>query len=60
MTNDAFARAKIHALLAAHGCDTLDTNAVRFEVMLPDGISECARRQHIAAPAAAKQNFRED
>ena len=59
MNNEAFARVKIDALLAAQGCDTLDTNAVRSEVMLPDGFSECARRQHIAAPAAAKQNFRE-
>ena len=37
MTNEAFARVKIDALLAAQGWDTLDTNAVRFEVMLPDG-----------------------
>ena len=34
MTNEAFARVKIDALLAAQGWDTLDTNAVRFEVML--------------------------
>jgi type I restriction enzyme, R subunit len=37
MTNEAFARVKIDALLTAQGWDTLDTNAVRFEVMLPDG-----------------------
>ena len=37
MTNEAFARVKIDALLAAQGWDTLDTNAVRFEVQLPDG-----------------------
>jgi type I restriction enzyme R subunit len=37
MTNEAFARVKIDALLSAQGWDTLDTNAVRFEVMLPDG-----------------------
>ena len=37
MTNEAFARVKIDTLLAAQGWDTLDTNAVRFEVMLPDG-----------------------
>ena len=37
MTNEAFARVKIDALLAAQGWDTLDTNAVRFEVKLPDG-----------------------
>ena len=29
MTNEAFARVKIDALLAAQGWDTLDTNAVR-------------------------------
>ena len=37
MTNEAFARVKIDALLAAHGWDVLDPNAVRFEVQLPDG-----------------------
>ena len=37
MTNEAFARVKIDALLAAQGWNTLDTNAVRFEVQLPDG-----------------------
>ncbi|HZT56696.1 MAG TPA: hypothetical protein VFA35_10745 [Burkholderiaceae bacterium] len=37
MTNEAFARVKIDSLLAAQGWDTLDTNAVRFEVQLPDG-----------------------
>ncbi len=37
MTNEAFARVKIDALLAAQGWDTLDTHAVRFEVQLPDG-----------------------
>jgi type I restriction enzyme, R subunit len=37
MTNEAFARVKIDVLLSAQGWDTLDTNAVRFEVMLPDG-----------------------
>ncbi|MBN9206908.1 type I restriction endonuclease [Methylibium petroleiphilum] len=37
MTNEAFARVKIDALLSAQGWDTLDTNAVRFEVQLPDG-----------------------
>ena len=37
MTNEAFARVKIDALLAAQGWDTLDMNAVRFEVQLPDG-----------------------
>ena len=37
MTNEASARVKIDALLAAQGWDTLDANAVRFEVQLPDG-----------------------
>ena len=37
MTNEAFARVKIDAMLAAQGWDTLDTNAVRFEAQLPDG-----------------------
>ena len=37
MSNEAFARVKIDALLAAQGWDTLDTRAVRFEVQLPDG-----------------------
>ncbi len=37
MTNEAFASVKIDALLAAHGWDTLDTNADRFDVQLPDG-----------------------
>ena len=37
MTNEAFARVKIDALLAAQSWDVLDTNAVRFEVQLPDG-----------------------
>lgn len=60
MTNEAFARVKIDALLAAQAWDTLDTNAVPFEVMLPEGISECVRRRHVATPAAAEQNFRED
>ena len=60
MTNEAFARAKIDALLALQGWDALDSNAVPFEVMLPDGIAECVRRRHITVPAAAEQNFRED
>jgi type I restriction enzyme R subunit len=37
MSNEAFARVKIDALLAAQGWDVLDTIAVRFEVQLPDG-----------------------
>lgn len=36
-TNEAFSRAQIDALLTAQGWDVLDTNAVRFEVQLPDG-----------------------
>ena len=35
MSNEAFARVKIDALLAAQGWDVLDANAVRFEVQLP-------------------------
>ena len=60
MTNEAYARVKIDALLAAQAWDPLDTNAVPFEVTLPDGISDCVRRRHIAAPAAAEPNFREN
>lgn len=37
MTNEAFARVRIDTLLAAQGWDTQGKNAVRFEVMLPDG-----------------------
>ena len=36
MTNEAFARVKIDALLAAQGWNTQDPNAVRYEVVLPD------------------------
>lgn len=36
-TNEAFARVKIDTLLAAQGWNTQDTNAVRFEVVMPDG-----------------------
>jgi len=32
MTNEAFARVKIDALLTAQGWDTFDANTVRFEV----------------------------
>ena len=35
--NEAFARVNIDTLLAAQGWDTQDTNAVRFEVVMPDG-----------------------
>ena len=35
--NEAFARVKIDALLVAQGWNTQDTNAVRFEVPMPDG-----------------------
>lgn len=37
MTNEAFARVQIDALLAAQCWNPLDTNSVRFEVPLPDG-----------------------
>jgi hypothetical protein len=33
MTNEAFARLKIDALPSAQGWDTLDTNAVRVEIL---------------------------
>jgi hypothetical protein len=36
MTNEAFARVKIDALLAAQGWNSQDPNAVRYEVVLPD------------------------
>jgi type I restriction enzyme, R subunit len=59
MTNEAFARVKIDALLAAQGWDTLDTNAVRFEVMLPDGTRAdyvlCDRRGRSVAVIEAKR-----
>lgn len=35
-TNEAFSRVKIDAQLKDHGWDVLNTNAVRFEVVLPD------------------------
>ena len=34
-TNEAFARVKIDALLMAQGWNVQDTNAVRFEVVMP-------------------------
>ena len=37
MSNEAFARVRIDALLAAQGWNIQDANAVRFEVVLPDG-----------------------
>jgi hypothetical protein len=36
MTNEAFARVKIDALLAAQGWNAQAPNAVRYEVVLPD------------------------
>ena len=36
MTNEAFARVKIDALLAAQGWNTRDPDAVSREVVLPD------------------------
>ena len=35
-TNEAFSRVKIDAQLKDQGWDVLNTNAVRFEVVLPD------------------------
>lgn len=59
MTNEAFSRVKIDALLTAQGWDTLDTNAVRFEVMLPDGTRAdyvlCDRRGRSIAVIEAKR-----
>jgi type I restriction enzyme R subunit len=37
MSNEAFARVRIDALLAAQSWNIQDANAVRFEVVLPDG-----------------------
>jgi type I restriction enzyme R subunit len=37
MSNEAFARVKIDALLAEQGWNTQDRNAVRYEVVLSDG-----------------------
>lgn len=60
MSNEAFSRVKIYTLLAARVWDALDTNAMPFGVMLPEGISERVRRRHIATSAAAEKNFGED
>lgn len=35
--NEAFSRVLIDAMLSAHGWNVADTNAVRFEVVMPDG-----------------------
>lgn len=43
MSNEAFARVKIDALLAAQGWDTLDSNAVRWPWSKPS-----ARRSSIS------------
>lgn len=37
MSNEASARVRIDALLAAQGWNTQDANAVRYEVVMPDG-----------------------
>ena len=60
MTNEAFARVKIDTLLAARVWDALDTNAMPFKVMPPEGISERVRRRHVTTPATAEKNFGED
>ena len=36
MTNEAFSRVKIDAQLRDQGCEITNTNAVRFEYVLPD------------------------
>jgi len=40
MTNGAFARVKINALLAAQGWNTQGPNAICYEMVLPDGTRE--------------------
>jgi type I restriction enzyme R subunit len=35
--NEAFSRVLIDVMLSAQGWNVTDTNAVRFEVMVPDG-----------------------
>ena len=43
MTNEAYARVKIDALLHAQGWNPQDTTAVRYEAVLPDGTQRLAR-----------------
>lgn len=59
MTNEAYARVKIDALLAAQGWNTQDTNSVRYEVLLGDGMRAdyvlCDRRGRALAVVEAKR-----
>jgi type I restriction enzyme R subunit len=57
--NEAFSRVIIDGLLADQGWNTADTNAVRYEVMLPDGTRAdyvlCDRHGHSLAVIEAKR-----
>lgn len=59
MSNEAFARVKIDALLAAQGWNTQDRNAVRYEVVVSDGTRAdyvlCDRRGRSLAVVEAKR-----
>lgn len=58
-SNEAFSRVKIDALLKSQGWNTLDLNAVRFEVVLPDGTRAdyalCDRHGRAIAVVEAKR-----
>ncbi|MFT4193077.1 DEAD/DEAH box helicase family protein, partial [Ottowia sp.] len=58
-TNEAFSRVRIDAQLRDQGWDVLDTSAVRFEVVLPDGTRAdyvlCDRRGRALAVVEAKR-----
>ena len=54
MTNEAFARVKIDAQLTDQGWDMLDTNAVRFEYVLPDGTTRRLRALRPPRPLAGR------
>lgn len=60
MSHEALARVKIDALLAAQGWGTLGTNAVRYEVQLPNGTCAddvlCDRRGLSLAVIEAKRH----
>ena len=46
--NEAFSRVVIDALLAAQSWQTTDPNAVRFEVVMPDGTFDALLAQTFA------------
>lgn len=58
-TNEAFSRVRIDAQLKDQGWDVLDANAVRFEVVLPDGTRAdyvlCDRHGRALAVVEAKR-----